>query len=119
MVLAVMQVIWVQVFAPPRDSSEMMRMLVTTSFRPTVGLAVALVFLGHLMPPRIGAERIQARAGQFGPPDSLLCAVGVLGGVSLLGDWGGPVGMGIAVAGIAIAGCLRKPAAAADETVDE
>ena len=116
--LAVLQVIWVQVFTAPRDSNEMMRVVVAPAFRTTIGFAVALVFLGHLMPARIGAERIQERAGQLGPSDKMLCGIGVLGGVSLIGGWGGPVGMGIAIAGVALAARGRKSAPASDAKVD-
>ena len=116
--LAVLQVIWVQVMTSPRDATNMMNGLVAPAFVPTVGLAVALVFLGHLMPARVGTERIQERAGQLGPSDKMLCAIGVLGGVSLTGGWGGPVGMGLAVVGVAIAAGRRKPAPASDAKVD-
>ena len=69
-----------------------------------LGIAVALVFAGHLMPARMGAERIAERQGHFGPKGFLHAGVGVLAGVAIsgIGGWGGPVGLGIALAALAL-----------------
>ena len=77
---------------------------------PLFGLAVSLCFAAHLMPARIGKERMADRQGQLGPSDVLHSALGVLAGAAMMGGWGGPLGLGVAVAGLAIAGRWRKAA---------
>jgi len=71
-----------------------------------IGISVALVFAAHLLPARIGAERMADRQGQFGPKGFLHAGVGVLAGVAIsgVGSWGGPVGLGIALAALALSG---------------
>lgn len=74
------------------------------SVTSVLGVAVALVFAGYLMPARMGAERIAERQGHFGPKGFLHAGVGVLAGIAIsgIGGWGGPVGLGIALAALAL-----------------
>ena len=102
--LAVLQSAWIAVFTEASRQEDWFSVLLASNFQATVGLAVALVFAGHLLPARVGAERIQERAGQLGTSSFLHNAIGVLAGVALMGGWGGPVGLGVAVAAMACAG---------------
>jgi hypothetical protein len=74
-----------------------------------IGIAVALVFAAHLMPARIGAERMADRQGQLGPRGFLQAGIGVLAGVAIagVGSWGGPLGLGIALAALAFGRSTR------------
>lgn len=100
-ILALVARVWPEVWGIDIEREGPVAM---TGVLPLFGAAVALTFAGHLLPARIGHERKADRQGQLGPRSPLLCGVGVLAGVSLMGGWGGPLGLGIALAAMAWSG---------------